>query len=74
VDYLEDVSLSPEADYQQILIYAGRREKATHDFMELARRYKGEEIGKMFAKLAQEELKPKYRLEREYYDSTLEYM
>lgn len=75
VDYLEDVSLSPEADYQQILIYAGKREKATHDFyMELARRYKGEEIGKMFAKLAQEELKHKYRLEREYDDVILKYM
>jgi len=75
VDYLEDVSLSPEADYQQILIYAGKREKATHDFyMELARRYKGEEIGTMFAKLAQEELKHKYMLEREYDDVILKYM
>ena len=25
VDYLKDVSLSPDADYQQILIYAGKR-------------------------------------------------
>lgn len=54
VYYLEDVSLSPEADYQQILIYAGKREKATHDFyIELVRKYKGKQIGKMFAKLAQ---------------------
>lgn len=75
VDYLEDVSLSPEADYQQILIYAGKREKATHDFyMELAQSYKGEEIGEMFAKLAQEELKHKYELEREYDDVILKYM
>ncbi|TET64413.1 hypothetical protein E3J49_04310 [Candidatus Bathyarchaeota archaeon] len=75
VDYLEDVSLSPEAGYQQILIYAGKREKSTHDFyMELARRYKDEEIGKMFAKLAQEELRHKYRLEQEYDDVILKYM
>lgn len=75
VDYLEDVSLSPEADYQQILIYAGKREKATHDFyIELARKYKGKQIGKMFAKLAQEELNHKYRLEQEYDDVILKYM
>ena len=27
MDYLEDVSLTPEADYQQILIYAAKKEK-----------------------------------------------
>jgi len=75
VDYLKDVSLSPEAGYQEILIYAGKREKTTHDlYMELARRYSGEEIGKMFAKLAHEELKHKYRLEQEYDDVILKYM
>jgi rubrerythrin len=75
VDYLKDVSLSPDAGYQEILIYAGKREKATHDFyMELARRYSNEEIGRMFAKLAHEELKHKYRLEQEYDDVILKYM
>jgi rubrerythrin len=75
VDYLKDVSLSPEAGYQEILIYAGKREKTTHDlYMELARRYSGEEIGRMFAKLAHEELKHKYRLEQEYDDVILKYM
>jgi len=67
VDYLMDVPLSPDVGYQQILIYAGKREKATHDFyMELAKKYERKQIGKMFAKLAQEELKHKHRLEREY--------
>jgi len=75
VDYLEDVSLSPEADYQQILIYAGKREKATHDFyVELARNCRGKQIEKMFAKLAQEELNHKYRLEREYDEPMLKHM
>ncbi len=75
VDYLEDVTLSPEADYQQILIYAAKREKTTHDlYMELAGRYKEKHIGKMFAKLAQEELKHKYRLEKEYDEVILRYM
>lgn len=75
VDYLEDVTLSPEADYQEILIYAGKREKTTHDFyMEMARKYRDKQIGKMFARLAQEELKHKYRIEQEYDDIILKYM
>jgi len=75
VDYLEDVSLSPDADYQQILIYAAKREKATHDFyMELAGKYLGKQIGRMFAKLAREELGHKYILEQEYDEVILKWM
>ena len=75
VDYLEDTTLSPEADYQQILIYAGKREKETHDlYIELAGRYRGRQIGKMFVQLAEEELKHKHRLEKEYDDTVLKYM
>jgi len=75
VDYLKDVSLSPEADYQQILVFAGKREKAAHDFyMELAAKFRSDTIGKMFIKLAQEELKHKHRIEVEYDDVVLEYM
>lgn len=75
VDRLERTSLSPEADYQEILIYAAKREKETHDFyMELAKKYLDKEIGRMFAKLAQEELKHKYRLETEYDDIILKEM
>lgn len=75
VDWLKDVPLSPEADYQQILIYAGKREKATYDFyMELADKYGDKQIGKMFRTLAQEELKHKNRLEKEYDDVILKEM
>ena len=75
VDYLKDVLISDDADYQQILIYAGKREKTTHDFyVELAKKYRDSHIGRMFAKLAQEELKHKYKLEREYDDIVLKYM
>ena len=75
VDYLVDVPLSSDADYQQILIYAGKREKTSHDFyMEFATKNKGKQIGKLFAKLAQEELNHKYRLEKEYDDIILKYM
>lgn len=75
VDYLVDVPLSLDADYQQILIYAGKREKATHDFyIALAKKYSNKKIGNMFAKLAQEELKHKYKLELEYDDVILKWM
>lgn len=75
VDKLVDVSLSSEADYQQILIYAAKREKKTHDFyIELAKKYREKQIGKMFIKLAQEELKHKHQLEREYDEVVLKEM
>jgi rubrerythrin len=75
VDSLEDVSLSPDAGYQQILIYAAKREKTTHDFyMELKGKYKDKQIGGMFAKLAREELKHKFMLEQEYDSVVLEWM
>ena len=75
VDYLKDVDLAPDADYQQILIYAGKREKETHDlYMGLAKKYRNKQIGKMFAQLAQEELKHKYELEKEYDDVVLKWM
>ena len=72
VEYLEDIELSPDADYQQILIYAGKKEKAAHDFyVGLATRYKDKPIGDLFARLAKEELKHKYSLEKQYDDVTL---
>ena len=75
VDYLEDVPLSPDADYQQMLVYAGKREKAAYDFYtQIARKHKGKQIGKTFTQLAQEELKHKQRLEQEYDDVILKQM
>jgi rubrerythrin len=74
-DRLERASLSPEADYQELLIYACKREKETHDFyVGLAKAYRGNQIGDLFTKLAQEELKHKYRLEQEYDDIILKEM
>jgi rubrerythrin len=75
VDYLEDVNLSPEADYQQILIFAGKREKNAHDFyMWFAKRYQDTKIGELFKTLAREELKHKLQLEKEYDDIILKTM
>ncbi len=74
-DRLVKVPLDPKADYPQILIYAAQREKATHDFyVQIARRFKDTELGKMFNDFAKEELRHKYLLEREYDDVVLEEM
>ena len=71
-DGLVETTLSPEASYQEILIYAAKREKETHDFyMQLARSYRESQVGKMFAAFAQEELRHKYLLEKEYDDVIL---
>ena len=75
VDYLEDVPLSPDADYQQMLVYAGKREKAAYDFYkQIAGKHKSTQIGKTFTQLAQEELRHKQRLEQEYDDIILKQM
>ncbi len=67
VDVLKDTALSEDADYQRILVYAAKREKITHDYYDsLARGLEGTDTGNLFAKLAQEELVHKNRLEREY--------
>ncbi|UCH38079.1 MAG: ferritin family protein [Candidatus Bathyarchaeota archaeon] len=75
VDYLEDVSLTPEADYQQILIYAAKKEKASHDlYIRLAQQFQNTDLGNLFYQLAQQELKHKYLLEKEYDDVVLAWM
>lgn len=67
IDGLTDAELSENATYQEILIYAGKREKETHDYyLELSEKFSENEINKLFLNLAQEELKHKNRIEREY--------
>ena len=71
-DQLVKVPLDPRADYPQILIFAAQREKATHDFyVQVARRFKDTEMGKMFNNFATEELRHKYLIEKEYDDVVL---
>ena len=74
-DQLVKVPLDPQADYPQILIFAAQREKATHDFyVQIARKFKDSEMGKMFNNFATEELRHKYLLEKEYDDVVLREM
>jgi len=75
VDYLQDMSLSDDADYPSILIYAGKREKMTYEhYNSLAKGPFAKyfpEVSELFSKLAQEELIHKNRIEREYEEHVL---
>ena len=70
-----EATLSPGADYQQLLLFAAQREKEAHDYyVRLAGNFKGKRMGEMFEAFAQEEMKHKYRLEREYDEFVLQDM
>ena len=67
MDFVEDTKLSRDADYQDILIYAGKREAQTYKYYsELSERLAVSEVGNLFARLAREELSHKLRIEKEY--------
>ena len=67
VDVMKDTIISEDADYQRILVYAAKREKSTYEYYtSLAEGLEGTDVGDLFSKLAQEELKHKNRLEKEY--------
>ena len=67
VDVMKETALSEDADYQKILIYAAKREKATYEYYNsLALGLEDTEIGVLFSKLARADLVHKNKLEREY--------
>jgi len=67
VDYLVDIVPTPEMDFQEALIVAMRREKASFKFYsDLAAMAQEEGLRETFLALAQEEAKHKLRLETEY--------
>jgi rubrerythrin len=67
-DYLVNVELTPHASYQDILLFAAKREKAAFDlYTDLGRIYTTiPQIKQIFDVLAQEEAYHKLKLEREY--------
>ena len=67
LDEVEDVRLSEDATYQEILIFAGKREKEAHDYYsEFATRLEGTPTGELFRLLAEEETSHKNKIEKEY--------
>jgi rubrerythrin len=75
VDYKQDTTLSEDADYAAVLVYAGKREKMTFEHYRslgegpFARYFP--QAGELFSKLAEEELIHKNRIEREYTEHVL---
>lgn len=66
-DYLVEVPLAADSDLQDILIVAGKREKASHDlYAALAQVTEDDETVKLFDFLANEELSHKNRVETLY--------
>jgi len=75
IDYVQDTTLSEDADYPALLVYAGKREKMTYEhYRSLAEGPFGRyfpQAGELFSKLAEEELIHKNRIEREYSEHVL---
>jgi len=71
-DNLIETPLSPDAGYQDILIFAAKSEKTASDFyISLAEQFRDHELGKMWASFAQQELAHKQKIEKEYDDVVL---
>ena len=66
-DHLVGGSLAPDADYQDVLLFAAQREKAAHDFYKaMGEMIEDKLTQNLFEMLAQEELRHKYVLEKTY--------
>jgi rubrerythrin len=66
-DYLTGGSVDPDAEYQDVLLFAARREKTAHDFyVAMGERIEDPLVRDVFAMLAAEELRHKYLLEKTY--------
>lgn len=66
-DHLVGGSLDPNADYQDVLLFAAQREKAAHDFYKaMGEMIEDKLTQNLFQMLADEELRHKYVLEKTY--------
>lgn len=66
-DYLVDMEYTPDMKYQDLLILAMKRESSSYSLYDnLSAQSSDESVVKLFQILAQEELKHKNRLEKEY--------
>lgn len=73
-DFLSDVEVGPDSDYQEILIFAMKREEASVAlYTNLASQAADAAISGVFEALADEERKHKLRLETEYDDNVLKW-
>jgi rubrerythrin len=68
-DHLLSGSLDPDADFQDVLLYAARRERAAHEFyVAMSEGVEDPLHRSLFEMLATEELRHKYLIEKTYED------
>jgi rubrerythrin len=73
-DYLEEDTLEAEMDFQQLLIFAAKKEeKAVELYSDLAKKAENEELRKLFEFLVEQEKSHKLKLETEYEKHVLEW-
>lgn len=66
-DHLTGGTLDPNADYQDVLLFAARREKSAHEFYKAMAEMVDDKLTQnLFEMLATEELRHKYILEKTY--------
>jgi rubrerythrin len=66
-DHLVEGSLAPNADYQDVLLFAARKEKSAHEFYKAMAEMVDDKLTQnLFEMLASEELRHKYILEKTY--------
>ena len=71
-DYTDDVTVTPDMDYQDILVVAMKREEKAHNlYSTLASKTDDAELRKLFEFLAAEEAGHKLALEKEYDEHVL---
>jgi len=72
-DFMVDMEYKPDMDFQDIMVLAMKREeKAVKLYRELANSCTDPQVCKLFAVMAEEESKHKFKLEREYEDTVLQ--
>jgi rubrerythrin len=72
-DYLEEDTLEAEMDFQQLLIFAAKKEKSAVElYSKLAQETESEELRKLFEFLVEQEKSHKLKLETEYEKHVLE--
>ncbi|NIM90817.1 MAG: hypothetical protein GTO17_07705 [Candidatus Aminicenantes bacterium] len=73
-DYLEEDTLDAEMDFQQLLIFAAKKEQnAVKLYSKLAEESESEELKKLFEFLVEQEKSHKLKLETEYEKHVLEW-
>jgi rubrerythrin len=71
-DYTDNVEITADMDYQDVLVVAMKREEKAHNlYTALASNTSNEDLRQLFGVLAQEEARHKLALEKEYDDHVL---